>query len=238
MRKILAFIIIILIITTCGCNSVKENKKTKETKASDYEISIEMIDFIKDKYKDYVFEQVDFIRAGFDYGYDFLTLDTTIDDEVITFYVKRRENDLGEVNISDNLFGTIIKNDYEEMLKNTLDTYFNDYHIVSHLDLVDYPNSLTNNSTLDDLLSLKDEIEESVIITIFIKEDVNNNSNFTEIAHNCFNKLEKRGIKTLYNFICVKEENYNKYKENGFIDKSEEIINKESILEQCKIRSK
>lgn len=240
MKKRFLLFVFILLLGACGCKmgGLEISKYTSKEIETDNDIIAEMINFEKNKYKDYSFQKIAFIRQGFEYGYDLLTLKTQIEEEEVVYHVKRWINTNGDHNIEDNLFGSIVKKQYDSMLTSELSCFFDDFFVVSHLDSIDYPNSLTSKSGLNELISERPRLTESVIVSIYIKESSEINDKFEVLTQTCVNKLKDKDVPALYNFLCIKNEYYDKITENAYEDQDNLLSREDAVVKQSKIRSR
>lgn len=214
MKKL--FIIKILIIAICvmgayGCSMVTKRNNTDNNDTVIYELK----EYFEYKYNTTDYSFVAFRESGWDSAYDTLVLKTNIDGKDYNFEVLRYSEN-NEVKYKDNYYGLLIKKQYEEMLDNYIEDYFETFHVSSSTISIFYPDNLDENSDVNELLSIKNDVKGRIATVVVIKESTDNAEDFELKAKNCCEFLNDKCLDTLWHFICVTEETYNDMCINGF----------------------
>lgn len=172
---------ILILIGVCGCN-MKENSNTTKHQNPQHEIVVEMREHLRKKYGHISYKIDGLITAGWDHSYDQLNLSTTIDGVEESFFVRRYNND-GVYSFSDNYFGLVIRDEFEKFVGEYAEKYFPEFKVfaITKSNLFVYPNSLTANSTLKNMLELKGQLG-NITFEVFVNETFNNVEEFNEAA--------------------------------------------------------
>lgn len=169
---------ILILIGVCGCN-MKENSNTTKHQNPQHEIVVEMREHLRKKYGHISYKIDGLITAGWDHSYDQLNLSATIDGVEESFFVRRYNND-GAYSFSDNYFGLVIRDEFEEFVGEYAKKYFPEFKVFSGIADV-YPNSLTAKSTLQNFLKVKDEVGE-ITFLVLVNETFTTVEEFNEVA--------------------------------------------------------
>lgn len=180
-------LVIILLIGVCGCSMRKENKTDYEQEAI-----YEMRTHLKEKYGNISYEIKGFVAAGWDHEYDRLNLSAEIDGVDEAFYVKRFDNN-GSYAYEDNYFGFVIREAFENKIREYADVYFSEYKVYAGMQSGNYPNSLTGKSSLNEMIQLKDEIGDITFI-IAVDEIFENQDDFKVAAEAFVSEWEQIGL--------------------------------------------
>lgn len=188
------FMILCLIMMTgvCGCTMKKENNELEVV--SQQKIIREMETHLDEKYGYVDYEFVAFQLAGWDHPYDLLILSTSIDGVDEEFCVKRyRENEI--YYCKDNYLGLVIRNDFENIIIQTAQKYFNKCKIYSELTSADgdvYPNSILRYEDIEK----SDEIINVLPVSIFVQESsCKNQQEFEQLAASLVSELKSQKVK-------------------------------------------
>lgn len=197
----------------------RENSKEKK-KQTDYEVVVEMKNYLYAKYGDIDYELVALRRKNnWDMPYDLLLL-TTSDrgtDEA-EFCVERFEQD-GKYVCADNYVELLVADEFEGYMKEYTNKYFSEfklYAIASGYEGQVFPMSF---KTFGDIRDRYDEIPDIIpqnsflLFEVAVKESsLKNAEAFDAIAEKYKEDLDELGFAWCYNLACVDDESFDELK--------------------------
>lgn len=154
------FILAITMIGVCGCGM---NRKDSNYERQEVIYGARQHLLNKYGYIDCVVSGV--TLSGWDYAYDVVYFSIAINGESEELKVERREEN-GQYVYYDNYFGYIIQDEFEAKIKEYTEKYFPRAHVSASTTTELYPNSLTSESTLDDLRKKNDEMGKIFFVII------------------------------------------------------------------------
>ncbi len=202
MKKILiSLLIIIFAFEGVGCRMIDERKKQTRK-----EIVCEMEEYINEKYENVGYSFVAFHPAGWDHSYDLLYLNTEFEGEQEDFCVKRYLKN-GKYVFEDNYFGLLITKDFVSEINKFASKYFKQFIADANCTELDYPHSFTKNSTLEDLVKKKDELN-SITFVLIVNQTFANTEDFKVAAKKFCDDWKSVGIKSNARVIYVSNSVY------------------------------
>lgn len=144
----------------CGCNMDESN-----VNKSEQQIVAEMKEHLTSKYGNIEYDIEGFLASGWDQPYDVLNLTTKVNGIKESFSVERYV-DGDEYIFTDNYFGLVVRDEFEKKISEIACKYFSEFRVFAGMTSNNYPNSLTNKSSFEDLLEVKDELRDITFIVI------------------------------------------------------------------------
>ena len=208
---------LLIIIGACGCSISKViDGLRNNNKESSADIVSDMRMHLYEKYGYIDYDIEGFIGAGWDHPYDRLNLSTKVDGIEESFSVERHKSDDGYT-FEDNYFGIIVRGEFEDKVKEYAEKYFSDFKVYAGLTSNNYPNSLTKESTLEDLMEVKSELRD-ITFFVFVKEEFSSTDDFNDVAKEFVEDWSGLGLESTPRVIYLSEEVYNITDRSDYID--------------------
>lgn len=197
-KNIFLFIIVFIVsIGMCGCNV------TTKPMVSDKQAIAEMELHLLDKYGFLPYQYVNFLPQ---YDCDILNLVIEIDGINELFSVKRYQHE-DSYTCTDNYFGLIVRERFENKISEYAQNHFPEYKVYAYMTSVDYPNSLTLESTWDDFIQEKENIGR-ITVVILVDETFDNVELFTKNATEFVDDLNNMGLNLCVRVIYLDNETF------------------------------
>ena len=198
---------LLIIIGECGCSISKViDGLRNNNKESSADIVGDMRMHLSEKYGYIDYDIEGFIAAGWDHPYDRLNLSTKVDGIEEPFSVERHKSDDGYT-FEDNYFAFVVRDEFEDKVSEYAEKYFTNFKVNAGLESNNYPNSLTKDSTFEDLMKVKSELRD-ITILVFVKENFNSNDEFNTAAKAFVAEWKGVGLKSTMRVIYLSEEIY------------------------------
>ena len=205
MRVIKYIILILVLISLIGlreCTNIGSPKTSSRQK--ELEMVNAMRDYLSQKYGTFNYKIEGFDSSGWDHEYDLFDLSVEMNGIEESFTVQRYKTESGYI-FEDNYFGLIIRPSFEEKVSKLASEYFGSMHVYAHL-TQNYPDNLTKESQIDDLLAL-DNLK-SITIFVIVEEDFNSIEEFTAIAESFVSKWAEQRIPSMVRVIYLSKETF------------------------------
>ena len=208
---------LLIIIGECGCSISKViDGLRNNNKESSADIVGDMRMHLSEKYGYIDYDIEGFIAAGWDHPYDRLNLSTKVDGIEEPFSVERHKSDDGYT-FEDNYFGIIVRGEFEDKVKEYAEKYFSDFKVYAGLTSNNYPNSLTKESTLEDLMEVKSELDD-ITFFVLVKEEFGSTDVFNDVAKEFIEDWSGLGLESTPRVIYLSEEVYNSTDRTDYLD--------------------
>lgn len=145
-----------------------------------------------------------------------LELSTEIDGIREPFCVERREED-GEYIFKDSYFGYVVRDEFESKVSEYAKKYFLNCKVFAAMDSIWYPNSLTGEANLDDMMELKDEIK-GIVVFVVVNESFNSVEEFRKVAETFVNEWAEVEMDSMVRVLYVKDSVYETIERDNYLN--------------------
>ncbi|MBE6014415.1 MAG: hypothetical protein E7241_03490 [Lachnospiraceae bacterium] len=238
MKKIASMLLILaIIIGITGCDR-EPSEYMKSVENIPWETrQAEMLKYLKEKYPSYTFAVENFRAANFGpiipSGYsgnpdgDELTVTTIVNGKEVTceaerhlsedYKVSSNNPNTNAVVIEDSFFGYLVEDEYTKWLSQVGKDFFADCWTTRRFLPSKLPNSLTEESTLKDLLALREDYDLGFSFEFCIDGNGLTKAEFEEKAQACGNRLKEIDLKhNHYTFKLIDADAYSKWRETNY----------------------
>lgn len=232
----ICLLMLLLIMSGCVSNqkesgfqyTKEEMQILKEQYTSEQIKTLEKLEaHLYNKYGKLNYNRVFFENSHFMQQYDLLTLSIDIDGDGSSeeFTVKGRNTDSG-YEITDTFFGLTIKSKYQKAVEDCASKYFDDFFVDAEPEAIRYPNKLTGASTYEDLINMKDEIDDVVPVIVIVKNNYPDVRDFEEDGQNFCIDWGAQSPPTMLRVILVDPNVYDSIDKTNYMDAGVLVTNK------------